>query len=508
MKKIFILLVVVSISNLVNGQKLPRAKSPESLGIASEGVLKFIEAIENSDIEPHSIMIVKDGKVAVEGWWKPYAPEIEHTMYSVSKSFTATAIGMLQDEGKLNVKDKVISFFPDKLPEVVSENLAMLTIHDLLIMSVGMAREPNRATIQKDWIKGVLSENFTYKPGTKFLYNSAATYVLSAIVQKVSGQKLIKYLEPRLLAPLGIVGADWEEDPSGINVGGWGLRVKSEDMAKFGQLFLQKGKWNAKQILSEAWIAEATKVQIIQNPDKIEDRNDWEQGYGYQMWRGSKGSYRADGAFGQYIVMLPETNTVVVITSEMNDMGKGLKMVWDHIVPALSTSPLRKSKSSKILTKKLKNLVLTPKLMKQSSPLEASISGTYDLNIKLMMPIESISISNTSDLCKVGLTFGAKTYDFSLGKKGWVENITDRKGPNLARMAANNQEGLAPFKTLGYCTWVADDELKLVLKYIEGPHSETMTCKFDGDKISMKYHTVMVDQKNLPVYEGLKKQSK
>jgi hypothetical protein len=371
-------------------------------------------------------------------------------------------------------------------------------------MGVGMAKEPNRIVIQKDWVKGFLSEEIAYKPGSKFLYNSAATYMLSAIVQKVSGIKLIDYLKPRLFEPLGIENADWEEDANGINVGGWGLRIKTEDMAKFGLLFLQNGKWGDKQILSESWVREATKSQIIQNPEKTTDLNDWEQGYGYQMWRGSKGSVRADGAFGQYIILLPEKQTAVIITSEMNDMGKGLKMVWEHIVPAISNEPLKKSSATKKLKKKLATLKINPTMISSKTKDEKILSGKYDLDAKLMMPVESISIANTKDRCNVSLSYGGVEHPFSLGKKEWISGTTTRKGPNLARLAANSQEGLAPFKVTGYCTWVSDDELKLVLKYLEGPHTETMNCKIEGDKITMRYQNILVDPKNIPIYEGKK----
>ena len=248
------ILLFLFVSFQVISQPLPRS-TPEAEGVSSKGIIDFLDAIDNSKHEMHSIMILRHGVVIAEGWWSPYRPELKHTLYSLSKSFTSTAIGFAVAEKKITVNDKVISFFPDKLPQTVSENLAQLTIKDLLSMSAGQAPDPSFAIAPSDdWIKTFFSIPIQNKPGSVFLYNSMATYMLSAIVQKVTGQKIIDYLKPRLFAPLGIEGPDWENDPTGINVGGWGLRVRTEDIAKFAQLYLQKGKWNGKQIIPAAWV--------------------------------------------------------------------------------------------------------------------------------------------------------------------------------------------------------------------------------------------------------------
>ena len=167
--------------------------------------------------------------------------------------------------------------------------------------------------------------------------------MLSAIVQKVTGQKVIDYLKPRLFDPLGITGMDWEVDPKGINTGGWGLRLKTEDMAKFGQLFLQKGLWNGKQILPASWIEEASSTKIMQNPDAPQakkDSSDWLQGYCYQMWRCRNNGYRADGANGQYIIVLPEKDVVIAVTAEAPDMQGEINLIWKYLLPAFQPKKL------------------------------------------------------------------------------------------------------------------------------------------------------------------------
>jgi CubicO group peptidase (beta-lactamase class C family) len=323
---------------------LPR-NTPEAEGVSSLGLINFLEAVSKSNHELHSFMVLRHGKVIAEGWWNPYRADLKHTLYSASKSFTATAVGFAVAEKRLTVNDKVITFFPDELPDSVSSNLSELRIKDLLSMSVGHQTEPTWeiASNNDNWVKAFLKTPIVHPPGTKFLYNSVATYMLSAIVQKVTGEKIVDYLKPRLFDPLGINGMDWETDPQGINTGGWGLRLKTEDMAKFGQLFLQKGVWQGKQILPVSWVEEATTLKIEQEPDATQSRkdsSDWLQGYCYQMWRSRNNSYRADGAYGQFIIVLPDQDAVVVITSETPDMQSEFNLVWKYILPSIQSKTL------------------------------------------------------------------------------------------------------------------------------------------------------------------------
>ena len=239
--------------------------TPEAEGVASSGLVAFLDAVAKSKHEMHSIMVVRHGRVIAEGWWAPYTAAGNHTLYSLSKSFTSTAVGLAVAEGRLTVNDKVVSFFPKDLPETVSENLAALRVKDLLSMAVGNEVEPTGAvTKEENWVRAFLAQPITHAPGSVFMYNSVATYMCSAIVQKLTGEKVIDYLRPRLFEPLVIEGMTWEECPRGINTGGWGLSVPTEALSKFGQLYLQKGKWEGRQILPAAWVDEATTFKIQQ----------------------------------------------------------------------------------------------------------------------------------------------------------------------------------------------------------------------------------------------------
>lgn len=481
---------------------LPRS-TPEALNISGQGIQAFLDGVASeSKHEMHSLMILRNGQVAAEGWWKPYGPEFKHTMYSVSKSFTATAIGFAVAEGRLKVTDKVISFFPESLPLNVSPNLAELEIRHLLSMTVGHEKSFNQEVFtEKDWVRAFLSMPIADRPGTKFLYNTSASYMLSAIIQKITGQNLLEYLQPRLLDPLEISGLDWESDLEGIHVGGWGLRLKTEDMAKFGQLFLQKGQWNGKQILPESWISEASTMKIMQEPDASPekmDSNDWVQGYGYQMWRSRHNSYRADGAFGQYILVLPEVDGVIVVTSETSDMQGLLDLIWKYLLPAYGET----GKTDLNLSQKLNDLALAPLNSEGNRKMEKVISGkVYEIETENQI-VDSFSVEFSKGICRFVLSSTGNNYSFSLGSGEWILAETDRKGPNLFYFAQNQLEGLAPFKVAGSFAWKDAKTLQIKLKYYESPHTETILITFEGDEAEIVFKNSFENRKEWPVFRG------
>jgi CubicO group peptidase (beta-lactamase class C family)/predicted glycoside hydrolase/deacetylase ChbG (UPF0249 family) len=323
---------------------LPRSTFADEK-VDGKAIPRYLAAVGKAEQDLHSLMILRHGKVVAEQWFGDNAANKPHALHSVSKTFTATAVGFAVAEGKLKVTDKVISFFPDKLPAEVNDNLQALEVRHLLTMSSGHDVEPGniRNAPDADWVQGFLAAPFVHKPGTFFVYNSLGTYMLSAIVQKVTGEKLLDYLYPRLFRPLGIVGARWDESPQGIHTGGWGLYLKTEDLAKMGLFILQKGKWNGRQLLPEAWFNEATASHIAslpagRRPEQITPKTkevDWLQGYGYQMWRSRHNSFRADGANGQYILILPEKDAVIVTTANIRDMQDELNLIWKYLLPAL-----------------------------------------------------------------------------------------------------------------------------------------------------------------------------
>jgi CubicO group peptidase (beta-lactamase class C family) len=289
-------------------------------------------------------MVLRNGRVLAEGWWAPYRADLKHSLYSLSKSFTSTAVGLAVAEGFFAVDDTVISFFPDRVPETVSDNLAAMTVRHLLTMSVGQESEDRSSD---DWVKTFLAIPVEHEPGSTFRYNTSATFMLSAIVQETTGKTLMEFLTPRFFQKLGIEGATWEMSPKGYNTGGYGLSVKTEDIARLGQFYLQQGAWKGEQILSPAWVEEATSAQIESSPGSPPPEgviSDWSQGYGYQFWRTTHGAFRGDGAFGQFSIVYPEQDAFIAVTGGSSDMQGMLDVIWEYLYPAYRTSPMPEDK--------------------------------------------------------------------------------------------------------------------------------------------------------------------
>jgi CubicO group peptidase (beta-lactamase class C family) len=468
---------------------LPRAL-PEAEGVSSTDIISFLNAAAKSKTEFHSFMLLRHGKVIAEGWWNPYRPDLKHTLYSCSKSFTATAIGFAIQEKRLSLDDKVVSFFPKDVPDTVSSFLAELTVKDALMMSDGQEPDPSFVVAARDtnWIKGFLATPIKNEPGTRFLYNSLGTYMLSAIAQKVTGQRTIDYLRPRLFDPLGIRGMDWETDMKGINTGGWGLRLKTEDMAKFAELFLQKGKWNGRQVIPASWVEEASTMKIMQDPSAPQskkDSSDWLQGYCYQMWRCRNNAYRGDGAYGQFMIVMPDQDAALAITAETADMQEEINLVWKYLLPAFKNNKLAPDAANDSkLTKKIKALAL-PVPPTNTEPIAAAISGKTFSLAPNDLHLQNISFNYLSGSYKVKLQTGKGAYTLNFAPGTWNQFTTSMPGPSLVAKAIEKFSLLYPAKVAGSFTWTDANTLQLVLRYIESPHSETFTCHFKGDQLKM-----------------------
>ena len=489
MKKISTILLLLWGFYQVFAQQIPRS-SPEAEGVSSTAIQKFIGSYQKDKHELHSVMIIRHGKVIAEKWATPYAPTITHSMYSVSKSWTSTAIGFAVDEKRFTVEDKVLSFFPEYADLGANPFVKDLKIKDLLTMSVGHEKEPMRSVVvmQPDWVRGFLNAPIAYQPGTKFLYNTLATYMLSAIIQTVTGQTFLDYLQTRLLKPLSIQGIDWEKDPRGINTGGWGIRVHTEDMAKLGLLYLNKGKYEGKQILSENWVHEATMKHIDQNPSASQakkDSSDWLQGYGYQFWRCRNGAFRADGAYGQYIVMLPAQDAVVVITSESLDLQDDLNMIWEHLLPAFQKEKLKANpKAVQALQKQ--SIALSPIVSDTKKGDETWFGKTYTLS-KNPFDFAQLQLERTGKQITLHIqTKDQKTYRFGLSQEAWNMGETDLLGPYLLRSARVDLAQLGPFKTAASYYWQDAKHLGITLRYLQSPHHWEMILSQEEGKLNLK----------------------
>jgi CubicO group peptidase (beta-lactamase class C family) len=468
----------------------PAYCTPEEAGISSRDILNFVEALEEAQPDAiHSVMLRRHGKIVAEGWWAPYNPDSKHLLWSLSKSFTSTAIGIAQDEGLLSINDLVISFFPEDTPEEASDNLKAMRISDLLRMNTGHLHEPAfRSMHTENWVKAFLAHPVDFKPGTHFQYNSMATYMCSAIIQKVSGKTTLEYLTPRLFEPLDIKNPSWETDPMGINVGGWGLSVRTEDISKLGQLYLQKGKWEGKELISEAWVDAATGNQTSNgsNPD-----SDWDQGYGYQFWQCRHNAYRGDGAFGQYCLVLPEQDAVLAITSGSDDLQGILNVVWEQLLPAFKEGSLPADQEGvEQMKQKLQNLAITLAEGQEHSTMASELSGlSYSMD-ENTSSIKSISFNFDASPAEITITTDHESYSFKAGYQHTEKGVF----PNPQLVSQNVAVSGA---------WEAPDTYRVNLIYYETPQSMNLTFKFEGNKLFWDTeHTASFGPRHLKQMKG------
>ena len=306
--------------------------------------------------------------------------------------------------------------------------------------------------------------------------------MLGAILKKVSGEILEDYLKPRLFDKLEISDFDWELSPQGLNTAGYGLRVSTDSIARFGQFYIQKGKWEGEQLLPESWIEEATMKQT----DSQEGDSDWSQGYGYQFWRckPEPGFFRGDGAYGQYCIMIPQYDMVLAVNSESFDMGKSMQIMWDHILPGIKPENLPEDKKTqKALTDLCAGLQLpVPEKKRESARLPEINNIRYEISanpygVKAM----TFDVGSEKGVVKIETADGTNMLDF--GIQNWVVNdeFTDNNFPLENRIHV-------PSLVAATATWVDDSTLQINRKFIEAIHGDILTCKFDDNTLSVSFN--------------------
>jgi CubicO group peptidase (beta-lactamase class C family) len=492
---VFLIILFCTVSRLyLAGQtidKLPRSV-PESEGVSSSGFIDFLNAIDTGRQEIHSFMFIRHGKVIAEGWWNPYGPDYRHLLYSASKTFTATGIGLAASENRLKLSDKVISFFPYSLPDTIGNYMRELTVENLLTMSVGQDPAAMGAGRDEDWITAFLKDEPVYKPGTVFKYNNMATFMLSAIVQQVTGMTLFDYLKPRIFDPLNIHGIDWDMNPQGINLGMIGLRLHTEDLAKFGQLLLQRGKWNNKQLIPEDWIKEATSFKIESNDpsNKLpKEMNDWAQGYCYQMWRGRNNSVRLDGMAGQFVILFPDKDAIVVLTANARNTQEELNLVHNYLIPAIKSNRALPAnpESFNELQKKQSILILKPQVSKVSATeFEKKISEKEFILEDNDYQIQSVYFSFNNNECGFAIKRNNQISVLKALLGSW--KMTNTKMTSILAPPSSTRSKsidahyavLQPvIKAGAYYSWSDAGTLEITARFVEESLGEqTVVCRF------------------------------
>ena len=449
---------------------LPRA-TPESQGVSSVALREFLDRADRDIQHLHSLMLVRRGQVITEAWWAPYHPQGRHSLFSLSKSFTSTAVGIAIAEGKLRLDDPVLAAFPGQGPAEPSNNLKAMRLSDLLRMNTGQQTEPPRPP-QGSWVESFLAHPVPFKPGTHFHYNTSATYLASAMLQRATGETLLDYLKPRLFDPLGISGQTWELSPEGISTGGYGLSVRTEDIAAFGQLYLQRGEWRGRQLVPASFIDEATARQTSNGSNPA---SDWDQGYGYQFWRCRHGAYRGDGAFGQYCVVLPEQQAVIAITSGVRDMQQVLNLLWDHLLPHLGDQPLPESPGDQRALTALARQLELPHPPAVGKPAEAW-GRTYHFpeNSRQLtaLTLERPAEAAAGRLGVLRLQQGGAEQRWELGDQRWVagESAWGRQGKQPSASSA---------------AWTGPEELTIRTCFHETPFVLSLKLRFAGGEVTV-----------------------
>ncbi|MBR6471996.1 MAG: serine hydrolase [Victivallales bacterium] len=450
--------------------------TPEAEGVSSAAVLDFVNYLDSLEFL-HGFVLFRHGKVIARGNWKPYCDAQPHQLFSLSKSFVSMAIGFLRAEGRLELTDRVISFFPEYDDDSVPAEVREITLHDLLTMRSGQPQcylgaftvlEPYTSPYAYRWLRKELK----WKPGTHFNYNSGNTYMLSAVVTKLTGQPVTEYLWPRLFQPLGIETPRWLSDPQGINLGGWGLYLKLEDVARFTLLLAQGGKWEGRQLIPEDYLKLATSA-LADNSEN--QRRDWENGYGLHFWRCSEpSSFRGDGAYGQYALVIPQYDMALAALSGLGEMGRILIHLWDHLLPTISgDAPLVPNPAEQeALARKLNSL----ELPKPEGKYAAGVAGgTYLLEANPHR-FQSVRFEFSAGGGQLVLRRDGSDFVVPFGYGCWREG-----GAQIYETASTLSKAIA-----SSAAWVEPNVLALHLACLNEPHLVRYRFQFEGTRVQVK----------------------
>jgi len=459
---------------MASAQSLPRS-TPEAQGVSSLALATLVDTFEKKIDHLHSIMVVRHGHVVAEGWWRPYAPDKAHMLFSLSKSFTSTGIGLLQAEGKLSIDDRLINYFPEAKSTDATNQINDVRLRDLLCMSSGQ----DEGDIDKIPFVGAspsklfLNTKVGHKPGTLWHYNTPATYMLSYVSQKVSGQRLVDYLAPRLFEPLGIKAPQWDQSDEKVDFGGFGLNLRTEDIAKMGQLLLQRGEYGGKRLLPASWVDLATSKQASNGSDPD---SDWAQGYGFQFWRCRYRVYRGDGAFCQFMVVMPDQDCVVAITSGSNDYQGVLNVLWEKLLPELRPVPLpADAPANEALAQKLKGLVLPPVVAEGRPADDLPIGKTFTF-AKNDWSLDSVTLMGGGRGPWLSVKLGGATMAWNFHSGTWSDGgtFTGSTHPQMG-------QGTKHVSVSG--GWESPHVVKLHVAYDTTPFVDTWTLDFAGGSL-------------------------
>lgn len=451
---------------------LPRAARLAEAGVEAQRLEGFLDALQAAGIDLHGLVLHRNGRIALELYSWPYGPQRPRVMHSVAKSFTACAIGMALAEGKFALTDKVADFFPDHLCGAPGGYLAAMTVEDLLTMRTGHDEETSGSRwrgMRSSWISEFFKIPVVHPPGTVYQYTSAASYMLSAILTRTTGETLHDYLRTRLFQPLGISGETWDMGPDGINPGGNGLSCKTIDMLKLGVLHAQKGLWDGRRLLSESWIEHATRAH---SPG----------GYGYHWMSGPGGSFCAMGVFGQLLVVFPDHGATLALTSAVNGVNACtrtlLPLVYRHFPGIFSDHTGDQSAAEDRLLARSRRVAAAPPVTAGARPPD-HLRGTLEYRIDPgPLGISSLHLTFASESCSLRLRGVDGEHAIEMGVGRWIESEAAMPAREL-----HHGYAMQPARVVACARWTDAATLEMTWIFVESAFRDTVTCHFEGDRI-------------------------
>lgn len=474
--------------------------TPESVGIDSGDIEWLLDQLESGFTEPHGLMIMRHGKICAEGWWNPYAPGIRHGLQSHSKTYAATAIGIAYTEGIVKLDERIIDIFPEYAPEQPSENLKRLTVHDVLCMGCGMDEMP-MAT--EHWIRDFLHTPVNHTPGTTYMYNSVGSSILSAIIVKKTGMSMHEYLKPRLYDKIGIFSDNhrWMKMPDGCEVGGGGLFATTEDNLRLMKLYADGGVWEGERILDDEYVKRAT---TLQNESATEAKNnplakDNFVGYGYQIWMcRPKGVYRADGAMGQFTIVVPDKDMIIAITENASGAHWAqttLDVMWEFL-ERIENHPAKEenTEKSECLKNRMGRLALPNPKCAPYSPIAANIEGRQWRVIDGDFYMEDVGVAQHMSGCELPQPIDVFCFHFTSDEivMDW-ENREEKERLVIATDGSrrhNTLPGRLISQVLLSGAWISENKLEVKARYIETCKEETLLFTFEEKKLKITNSTI------------------
>ena len=477
-----IALIAIPFWTRAQSRDLPRS-NPAAEGISTAAVINLMDSLLSlPGCDIHHMMIVRHGKVVAELHPAPFRVSDSHTVFSISKTFTSLAVGIAIDENRLRLTDRVMTFFHDKMPDVISDRMAAMTVRDLLTMTTGVESDNSLRESSTDWIKDWLAKPVDHDQGTRLQYDSMCTFMLAAIVQRVTGRTLLDYLNEKLFKPMEITKAEWEMSPDSINTGGWGLRVPAEALAKLGVLILNKGNWQGQQLVSADYVEQA--CSSIIDIDETNDSVSY-HGYGYQLWQNVWPGFGdvsiAAGTYCQQVFMLHQLDVVIVVLGIFYDTEPLTSNIQNLLLPAISDRPLA---SERDLQQRLDSLCSHAIIyLPQGKPSGMNITGK-----RLIFSHNDYGMlwaSVDGDTLKIARE-GVPVESFPMGYREW------RYGP-LAGFppysihAVNRMRNLChDFEAASAYAWTSPSTLEVRIHYVNWVTASTYIFDFNKHELTFR----------------------